>query len=231
MSIRGIVFDKDGTLFDYRATWADWCEGLLAELSAGDAALAERLARACGFDLAARDFVAGSLIVNGTAAEVLEAWAPHLPGWSLEALDARARAHVARLQNRPVCDLEALFGTLRGRGLRLGLATNDYEAAAHHQLAQAGLGAFFDFVCGYDSGHGAKPGPGMISVFCREMDLAPENVAMVGDSTHDLAAGRAAGAGLVVGVLTGPAGRDELAALADVILQDISELPALLDAR
>ena len=50
---------------------------------------------------------------------------------------------------------------------------------------------------------------------------------MVGDSTHDLIAGRAARMH-TIGVLTGLAPRSELAPYADVILPDISHIPAHL---
>jgi len=39
MQIEAIVFDKDGTLFDFNATWGIWNRGLLAEESRGDPAL------------------------------------------------------------------------------------------------------------------------------------------------------------------------------------------------
>ena len=35
--IRGLVFDKDGTLFDFNATWAAWCDGFILGLAEGDA--------------------------------------------------------------------------------------------------------------------------------------------------------------------------------------------------
>ena len=50
---------------------------------------------------------------------------------------------------------------------------------------------------------------------------------MVGDSTHDLLAGQAAGM-RTIGVLTGPAPHDELAPHADVVLADIGKIPAWL---
>ena len=61
------------------------------------------------------------------------------------------------------------------------------------------------------------------------MGLAPARVVMVGDSTHDLIAGRAAGM-QTVGVLTGPASRADLGKLADAVLPDIGHLPAWLTA-
>ena len=48
---------------------------------------------------------------------------------------------------------------------------------------------------------------------------------MVGDAVHDLAMGRAAGVGLVVGVLGGASAREDLAGTADLILAGIAELP------
>ncbi|EPX85444.1 HAD-superfamily hydrolase, subfamily IA, variant 1 family protein [Salipiger mucosus DSM 16094] len=53
---------------------------------------------------------------------------------------------------------------------------------------------------------------------------------MVGDSTHDLIAGRAAGM-QCVGVLTGPAAAEDLASQADVVLPDIGHLPGWLGDR
>jgi phosphoglycolate phosphatase len=51
----------------------------------------------------------------------------------------------------------------------------------------------------------------------------------VGDNLHDLEMGRAAGAGLVVGVLTGTSEHGDLAPFADRVLESIVELEALLD--
>jgi phosphoglycolate phosphatase len=53
---------------------------------------------------------------------------------------------------------------------------------------------------------------------------------MVGDSTHDLHAGRAAGM-RTIGVLTGAAVAAQLSPFADVVLRDIGEIPAWLAAQ
>ncbi len=46
--IRGIVFDKDGTLFDFRASWGRWASGFIAQL-ARDQTHAATLAQAIGY--------------------------------------------------------------------------------------------------------------------------------------------------------------------------------------
>jgi phosphoglycolate phosphatase len=113
--------------------------------------------------------------------------------------------------------------------LKIGLATNDTEAPARAHLTAHGVLDLFDFVAGYDSGYGPKPGPGMCLAFARETGIDPARAVMVGDSTHDLIAGRAAGMRCVA-VLTGIATAEELRPHADVVLRDIGGLGDWLDA-
>jgi phosphoglycolate phosphatase len=120
-----------------------------------------------------------------------------------------------------------LLDRLRAAGLVLGLATNDSEVPARAHLERAGILDYFAFVAGYDTGHGAKPSPGMLTAFCAATGIAPAACAMIGDSVHDLDSGRAAGM-ITVGVLTGLALREDLAPHADVVLDDIAGLPGWL---
>ena len=52
----------------------------------------------------------------------------------------------------------------------------------------------------------------------------PARTAVVGDAPADLRMARAAGAGLVVGVLTGVGGRADLEPLADVVVDSVAAL-------
>ena len=63
--------------------------------------------------------------------------------------------------------------------------------------------------------------------FCSRFNLSPEKVLMIGDSVHDLVAGNAANM-ISIGVLTGIATTDELTNYADIILNNIGEIPNLL---
>ena len=54
--IRAVVFDKDGTLFDFQRTWSQWTADLLAILAGADAQMAALLGRSVGFDLATLRF-------------------------------------------------------------------------------------------------------------------------------------------------------------------------------
>ena len=225
--IDALLFDKDGTLFDFRISWGGWAAGFLAEI-AKDATHAERLGRAIGFDAKSRVFAPDSPVIAATAADIAAALAPHLGGISVADLTDRIDATAGSAPMAEAVPLRPLLQALRDRGLRLGLATNDSEVPARQHLAAHGITDCFDFIAGYDSGHGAKPGPGMCLAFAAACGLDPNRVAMVGDSRHDLQAGRAAGM-RTVAVLTGIARSDDLAPLADVVLPDIGAIPSWLD--
>ena len=124
------------------------------------------------------------------------------------------------------CAQRTLDG-LRAQGLRLGVMTNDTEYGARAHLTAAGVLERFDFVAGFDSGHGAKPAAEPLLAFARAVKVDPARVVMVGDSTHDLIAGRRAGMACI-GVLTGTALAGDLAPHADAVLPDIGHLPGWL---
>lgn len=226
--ISGIIFDKDGTLFDFRKTWSEWARRLLGDLAHGDAATAAGLGAIVGFDLLSGDFAANSPVIGGTPVEIAELLLPRLPGHNLPDLVARMNRLAAVVPLAEAVPLRPLLQGLRARGLRLGVVTNDAEAPALAHLNRAGVHDLFDFVAGCDSGHGAKPAPGQLLAFCRATGLQPAQVVMVGDSLHDLHSGKNAGMRRL-GVLTGIARQPELAPHADAVLADIGALPAWLD--
>lgn len=225
--VRGLLFDKDGTLFGFQETWAGWACALIDDLSEGEPRVAAALSDALHLDRVTRRFGPRSIVIAGTEAEVLAVMLPHLPQHSRQTLLRRLADSAAQIDPVEAVPLRPLLERLRAAGYRLGVATNDGEVAARAQLVRVGVVDLFDFVAGYDSGHGAKPQPGPCLAFAAATGLSPAQVAMIGDSTHDLLAGRAAGM-RTVGVLTGLALAEELRPHADVVLPDIGHLPEWL---
>jgi len=228
VNIGGVIFDKDGTLFDFHATWSGWAGALIEELAEGDAALAQALAAALVYDLAAGRFLPGSPAIAGTGREAAQRIAEVLRDRSIDEIERHLMLTSADAPLAPAVPLEGFLAALAARGLALGVVTNDTEYGARAHLSAAGVIDRFGFVAGYDSGFGAKPAPGPLTAFARHAALAPGRVAMVGDSTHDLLAGRRAGM-RTIGVLTGTAAEAELAPHADVVLPDIGHIPDWLD--
>jgi phosphoglycolate phosphatase len=226
----GLLFDKDGTLFDFHRTWSAWSSRLIRDLAAGDARREAALADALGFDLDAGRFHPASPVVAGTLQVVVAAVLRAVPEAEPAAFLARLKDAAAAVRPVEAAPLAPLLDRLRADGLTLGVATNDAEGVARAQLARLGILDRFDFVAGYDSGFGAKPDAGMPAAFCAASGIAPAEAAMIGDSVHDLLAGRAAGMAAVA-VLTGPVGRERLAPLADAVLPSVAALPDWLAGR
>ena len=133
MSIAGILFDKDGTLIDFEATWHPVNRLAALHVAGGDQARAENLLERAGFDHAAQRCRPGTILAAGTAEELAAVWRPDLSGAALAAMvvelddifTAGALEHLTTLT-----DLDALFGALKSGGHRLGIATNDVTRSA-----------------------------------------------------------------------------------------------------
>jgi len=228
--IKALCFDKDGTLFDFAATWEAWAASLLLRLSEGDMALATRAGAVIGFDMGLRKYRSDSIVIAGTAGEISAALAPQFAPRSVDDCLALINEEASKAPQFPAVPLHPLLTGLRDKGLKLGVATNDAEGPARAHLDQAGVTGLFDFIAGYDSGYGGKPAAGQLLAFAQAVGMSPDQIAMVGDSTHDLHAGRTAGM-RTIAVLTGAAKAPALAPLADVVLNDIGEIPVWLAAQ
>lgn len=223
--IKAVIFDKDGTLFDFRQSWGAWTMALLAELHPY---ARDDLAQVLGFDPVTIDFAPDSPVIAQTMFEIADLIHAHLEGMTHTALIHLMNSLGAAAPMVPAVALPQVLSGLKARGLKLGLATNDTEMPARAHLGAAGVIHLFDFIAGCDSGYGGKPAPGQLLAFAAAIALPPAQIAMVGDSLHDLDAARRAGM-KAVGVLTGPALRATLTPHADVVLGTIAELGGWID--
>ncbi|MFT5219913.1 MAG: phosphoglycolate phosphatase [Planctomycetota bacterium] len=233
MTYQGIVFDKDGTLLDFNKTWLPIYRIAAAEYANGDAILAEHLLNQHGFDSATQRFLGGSLLAAGNNDEIAEAWSIQLNRQQeIETISLRLNQifHVEGNKQATAVDLLApTLNTLKLAGIKLGVATADSYQGILNTLEHFNVLDKFDFLAGYDSGYGKKPGGGMVTEFCRQLELDPASVIVVGDNRHDIEMGRNANAGLCVGVLTGTSTRVELEAVADMVFDTIGALPEYLE--
>ena len=233
-TIKGILFDKDGTLLDFNRTWlgpyrraVEYLQGRFGKIADADMLLARG-----GFIAEDQTWRADSPLASGSNQEIIEFW-ESIIGPTFTDADRRALVSFFTLppgEYSPVVDdLKSLFAELRQPGIQFGLATMDDEANAHDMLRGLGVEALFDFVCGADSGYGVKPQAGMAQAFCRACGLRSDQIIMVGDSPKDLNMGRNAGVALNVGVLTGAHSEADLAPWADLVLDSIAGLKAVIN--
>jgi len=230
MDIKAILFDKDGTITDFAATFNAATKLILDEICEGNQELIKSAADVIGYDLSKGVILPHSIIVAGTGVEIAELLSTVLPiidvvefGQGIDMMYGEICANTVT----PIKGAEKALDDLYGEGYILGIATNDAEVNAVDQMEAIEFDHLFERILGADSGFGAKPGAGMMDAFVNELGLQPYQVMMVGDSVHDLQAGIAAGM-VTVAVESGPAKREELEGHADFIIASIADLPALL---
>jgi len=130
----------------------------------------------------------------------------------------------------PTAGAEASLRAIRRGGGRTAIVTHDIESAARHHLAALGWTDLVDALIGLDGCGERKPSPQPIFAACRALDLPPRETVMIGDTVTDLLAGRAAGCGLTIGLLTGLGTKDELTPHADWVVPDLTTLALGLTA-
>ena len=125
---------------------------------------------------------------------------------------------------------EETIRALRARGLKIAFTTGFAPTTAKAILASLGWKELADVVLTPEDAGRGRPAPDLVLMaVIRTQTSSVAATVVVGDTESDAASGRAAGAGLVVGVLTGS--RDEqtlLAGGADLVLASVAELPAAL---
>ena len=130
----------------------------------------------------------------------------------------------------PIAGARETLEQLRAAGLFVVLTTGFAPVTRDAILDGLGWRPLIDGALSpVDAGRG-RPAPDLVlTALLHAQASAVASVVVVGDTTSDIASGRAAGAGLVVGVLSGAHDRVALeAAGAHAVIADVSELPALL---
>lgn len=129
---------------------------------------------------------------------------------------------------RPYPGVREALAVLHARGLTLGLVTSKVEWAARETYERYGLGEFLSVHVFHDDTERHKPDPQPLLLAAGKGGLDVARTVYVGDSVHDMAAGKAAGM-RTIGALWGPSGRDELVrAGADRLAVSPSDLPGLV---
>jgi len=233
MAISGILFDKDGTLIDFQSTWVPLYKEASLYVAGNNRNCASAMLVASGYDEITNEILPNTVLAQGNNDEIAEIWLRHVPE-NIESVKVISEAigyifsstiasHAVQVTN-----LKKLFASLKAKGLKLGVATSDGIDSARNSLAPFGVLDQLDFIAGFDSGHGAKPNPGMLEAFAAATGLDTGAIMMVGDSSHDMEMGKAARAGKNIGVLTGTCSAEQLGGNADLIIDSVADIEAIL---
>lgn len=235
--IKGILFDKDGTLIDFYTVYVQAVKQLVDQLLADyglseNSLLKEELLR--GIGLQGDQVDPKGIMASGTSEDFAEAFSEllgnnhvdsrkleNLHSWISRELFLLTRSNIDQMKQ--TADLPELLSQLQRYGIKVGIATADDWEATNLSLEKLGIAKYFGFI-GTSDYYDKKPDPCMFHAFCQKYDLKPAEVAVVGDTIVDLHFARNASAGLVIGVLSGVSGPKELEVLADIILPTVGEI-------
>lgn len=228
-AIKGVIFDKDGTLIDFHASWTSIGRDLARAACVNDEARAERLMVEAGFDPATGRFKADSVFAAGTNAELIDLWFPdYTRKAKLEILEGIERiiSRVAAERAVAVPGCRATLQYLFDQQIKLAVVTNDSTRGAEETVSALGISQFFTACFGYDAVANPKPAIDPVVAFCDMTGLHPNQIAVIGDNHHDILMGKRARVALTVGVLSGTGTRETLDS-ADIILDSIAEFAGL----
>ena len=231
MKIKGIVFDKDGTLLDYERCWIPVAEGAVDYV----------LARHPGEGVRARVIANLGITEDGTVdidgplcrGDYAGIGMAFIDGYrdagyevSVEAMARDIPAGFAASRDRatvvPICpNLKELLRRLRDMGISLGLITSDGADSTTYTLSRLGVNGLFDVLLTHDDLQPAKPDPYFMGVFMQKTGLSPDEILMVGDTFADIDFGINSGTH-TLGVGRSEKNRSRLAKKAEFIGRDIS---------
>lgn len=197
--VKGILFDKDGTLLDFNFMWGLWSQQLIERLKP----YAEGVdwGRAMGLiiegDNVEFDPFGPMAMASNVHIEGILAWHLYLKDipWNkaIQIVDQEVHhTNIAMQSIRPVRPLNGLIPFLqqcREAGVLVGVATADVTPIAEQHVEWLGIKDHFSAIVGSDQVRRGKPHPEMALLACGQMGLKPEDVIMIGDTYADIELG------------------------------------------
>ena len=216
----GVIIDLDGTLVDTVADIAAAVNAMLAELDR-DAITVERVAGYVGRGT--------EVLVHRVLTGELDGVAPKD---QFETAFELFRTHYRTengVHSKPYPGVLEGLALMRGRGLKLAVVTNKPSDFTLPLLAAADIDSFFDLVISGDTLATKKPDPDPMLHVCARFGIAPAQMVVIGDSTHDVHAARAAGIPVMVVPYGYNEGRDVRELDVDAIVPTLREAAGLID--
>ncbi len=238
MAYDGIIFDKDGTLFDYYTVWAPvFRENISFVLKQfgreDDISLKKELLQLLGIGEYAINPKGLVFKHNGPLMLFnlfLFSKRNHLPykrlidGFKHGYYDSQELIKDSLKKYTSSTHLVPLFQKLKDHHYAIGIATSDNAESTATCLDHLNIAPYVDMVSTYDDHFKKKPNPESFIAFCKRFSIHPKSVVVVGDALVDMKYAKRGHAGYIIGVLTGSNDIKHLSKLAQVVYPSIDDI-------
>ena len=228
---QAIIFDKDGTLIDFDLMWGSWTLGLADRLQNSIGLdVRQALCECYGYDMARRKILPDGKLTCTPMWRLRELMVEVLTSLGIPAAEAScAVAHAWHVPDpvtlaKPFTDIQKLFLNIHKLGIKIAIATTDDRDPTRAMFEAFGAQDLITTMVCADDGIRAKPAPDMVTAICQRMNVDPCNVLVIGDTVADLQMARCAGAGYVIGVLSGVGSLANLTPLADILIDTVDTI-------
>lgn len=202
--MRTVLFDLDGTLLDTR----------------------ESIMRAFAFALGQFGVpIAPETLAEHFGRPIRDAYQRLVPSIEPERLMEAHREHQTQHMHlvAPFPGVEQTLSDLRKRNCTLGVVTNRMRRSAEAYLAHTALADHFETLVAWEDVENKKPHPEGIRKALATLDAQPSDTLFVGDTTYDIAAGKAAGV-FTAGVTYGHEGEALAESNPDFLLRSFEDV-------
>ena len=217
VDVDAAIVDLDGTMVDTLGDFVAALHAMLADLG-----------------LPMVDAAAVGRMVGKGSEHLIHAVLHHVgaPDTRYPQAYARYQHHYLGINGRHATVYDGVIAGLqamRDRGWRLACLTNKPTAFARPLLAAKGLDGYFEVVFGGDAFERKKPDPLPLLKTCEALGTVPARTLMVGDSSNDAQAARAAGCPVVLVSYGYNHGEPVRQVDADAVVDSLTELTELAD--
>ncbi|MBP3361157.1 MAG: HAD family hydrolase [Clostridia bacterium] len=233
MKIKGIIFDKDGTLFKFKDFWipiAEKAAEFVIETLNAPECLKEEMLNEIGIN----EGING-VICYGTYDQIANGFARVLKKHRIDCGDISdiTMEGFHRYFNfgkivPPCTNLENLFSRFKEKRLKIFLATTDDMFLTRKCLKKLGILEYFDDIYTDDGIHKCKPDPYYINLIVHNYNVKQDELVMVGDTMTDINFAHN-GNIKAIGVASNEADKNTLKTDAEVVIDNISQLAEVLD--
>lgn len=232
MKIKGILFDKDGTLIEFNSLWMDSTRYMIEDLFLSGEILGEYKDQNFKEDLLyklginGKNVSANSPVGSGTIFDMAKVISEYF-NYSISYIENYIIDYYMEFLNnnkdkiKPVGNVKDVFENLKNNGYKIGIATSDSYKPTKFALDYLGLTKYIDFI-GTSDRYICKPNPNMLDIFCRENNLSYNEVIHVGDTPTDMLFGRHSKAS--IGVLSGIASKELLKKYTPYVFNNIEDI-------